>query len=270
MSNLHYPIEIEAGVTIDSPAPLRAVVSGRDGSSALAWHAEIPPGGELPGYLLANCDEIVVLLAGAGKAWQGDEWVMVTAGHCRSVPARMGRGFRNGSASEPAVLIGFWPGASDTEAAGYRKVDLQRQGRQVEAFSTGASVHLDEVPPEKMDAGKGWSISDFRLPLGAHNGCSSTLFRARFLPGAVHRKHRHDDCEEIYHVISGCGLAGSGDGRHEMRGGHFHYIPAGVEHWLANRNADEPIEVVGLYIGAGSVADTGYAYTGDVTEADLI
>ena len=138
-----------------------------------------------------------------------------------------------------------------------------------DGFSDGILVHLDDVPPENMNEGDGWSITDFRLPIGKHNGSSTTLFRARFFPGAVHKKHRHDNCEEIYYIISGHGLAGAGDDRVEVRGGHFHYIPPGVEHWLYNLSDTEPVEAVGLYIGSGSVEDTGYVYMGDVTEEDL-
>ncbi|MCC7346277.1 MAG: hypothetical protein IT538_02660, partial [Variibacter sp.] len=49
----------------------------------------------------------------------------------------------------------------------------------------------------------------------------------------------------------------------------FHYVPKGVEHWLSNLSASEPIEVVGIYIGSGTVQETGYVYMGDVTAADL-
>ena len=90
-----------------------------------------------------------------------------------------------------------------------------------------------------------------------------------FVPGAVHKKHRHENCDEIYHVISGHGLAGAGSDRAEVRGGHFHFIPKGVEHWLHNLSDAGPIEVVGIYIGAGSVEETGYVYTGEVTEEDI-
>jgi hypothetical protein len=42
-----------------------------------------------------------------------------------------------------------------------------------------------------------------------------------------------------------------------------------VEHWLVNLGRIEPLEVVGVYVGAGGVEETGYVYTGEVTEADL-
>ena len=89
------------------------------------------------------------------------------------------------------------------------------------------------------------------------------------MPGAIHKKHRHDNCDEITYIISGRGLSGTGPDRAEVRGGHFHYIPKGVEHWCVNLSKTEPIEVIGLYIGAGSVEESGYVYMGDVTDEDL-
>ena len=136
-------------------------------------------------------------------------------------------------------------------------------------FSEGILVHIDDVKPSQMNAKDGWSITDFRMPIGRHNGSPTTLFWGKFLPGAVHKKHRHENCEEIYYVIRGHGVAGAGPDRAEVRGGHVHYIPKGVEHFLYNLSPTEPLEVIGVYTGAGSVEETGYVYTGEVTEADL-
>jgi mannose-6-phosphate isomerase-like protein (cupin superfamily) len=130
-------------------------------------------------------------------------------------------------------------------------------------------VHLDDVKPEEMDEDAGWSITEFRLPISKKQGSTTTMFHSRFMPGAIHKKHRHDNCDEIYSIVSGRGLAGAGTDRVEVRGGHFHYIPKGVEHWLYNLSEKEPIEVIGVYIGAGSVEETGYIYLGEVTEEDL-
>lgn len=269
----HHPVHPET-VTDAHSMPGTAflpVIADRDGSSTLAWHMVVPPGGTLPPYSLTNCDEIVVVVAGHGVGFQDGEHATLRAGHCWLCPNGAERHFRNESRTEPAVLVGFWPGAADLQAAGYEAVrpSPERGRLSAQGFSHGVLVHPDDVSPEAMDAGEGWSISDFRLPLGRHNGCTTTLFRAQFLPGAVHRKHRHDHCEEIYHVISGRGLAGAGESRSEVRRGHFHYIPAGVEHWLVNRDADEPVEVVGIYVGAGSVEESGYVYAGEVSADDL-
>ena len=130
-------------------------------------------------------------------------------------------------------------------------------------------VHVDDVEPVRMDPRQGWEISDFRIIMDGRIGCSSTIFRGLFLPGAVHKKHRHDNCDEMYCVLRGHGLAGAGPDRVELFPGHYHYIPKGVEHWLVNLSRTEPIEVYGIYDRAPSVEATGYAYTGDVTEKDI-
>lgn len=129
-------------------------------------------------------------------------------------------------------------------------------------------VHIDDVTPENMDKGAGWLITEFRLPFSERQGLPTTMFHARFMPGAIHKKHRHENCEEIYYLVGGHGIAGAGGATEEVRAGHFHYVPANTEHWLVNADDDAPIEVVGWYLGAGSVAATGYAYMGDVNAGD--
>jgi len=189
-------------------------------------------------------------------------------------------------------------------------------------------VHVDDVRPENMKQGEGWAISEFRLPISGKNGSSTTLFHSIFRPGSTHAKHLHRNCDEIAVYLKGhgivgqgnertevrpghCrlmpkgsehffynetkdeeglvigfyvgatsvadtgyefrghGLAGAGPDRAEVRGGHVHYIPRGVEHFMHNLSRSEPLEVIGIYVGAGSVEETGYVYTGEVSSADL-
>jgi mannose-6-phosphate isomerase-like protein (cupin superfamily) len=236
------------------------------------FHSIFRPGSTHKKHLHSRCDEIAVYLKGHGVVGQREGRAEVRAGHCRLMPRGAEHFFYNETEDEDALVVGFYIGAKDVADTGYQycgEVTEQDLKMPRNGFPDGILVHLDDVKPEKMDQGQGWSITDFRLPLGRHNGSSTTLFRARFFPGAVHKKHRHDNCEEIYFVISGHGLAGAGPDRVEVRGGHFHYIPKGVEHWLHNLSPTEPIEVVGIYIGAGNVAETGYVYMGDVTAEDL-
>ena len=129
--------------------------------------------------------------------------------------------------------------------------------------------HLDDVKPENMNADEGLAHHGFPPPPQQAGGV-----RLHPVPRPLHarggsQKHHHANCDEIYYIISGYGLAGAGDDRVEVRGGHFHFIPKGVEHWLHNLSGSEPIEGVGVYIGAGSVEETGYVYTGEVTEEDI-
>jgi mannose-6-phosphate isomerase-like protein (cupin superfamily) len=250
----------------------RLPITGACGSSTTVFHSIFRPGSTHKKHLHTRSDEIAVYLSGNGVVGQGDERAEVRGGHCRLMPKGSTHFFHNETKEEEAVVVGFYLGAKSVEDSGYQfRGDVTEEDLKMprDGFTDGILVHLDDIPPEKMDEGDGWSITDFRLPIGKHNGSSTTVFRARFFPGAVHKKHRHDNCEEIYYIISGHGLAGAGDDRVEVRGGHFHYIPPGVEHWLYNLSDTEPVEAVGLYIGSGSVEDTGYVYMGDVTEEDL-
>ena len=76
------------------------------------------------------------------------------------------------------------------------------------------------------------------------------------------------------HQQSFCPFASAACCRREAQSSNFscrtfHFIPKGVEHWLYNLSDTVPIEVVGVYCDAGSVAGTGYVYMGDVTAKDL-
>ncbi len=255
-----------------SISEFRLPISKAHGSSTTVFHSRFLPGSTHKKHLHENCDEIAFYLSGRGVVGQGDERAEVRGGHCRLMPRGAEHFFYNQTEDEPAIVIGFYIGAGSVEETGYvyrGEVTEADLAIPREGFSEGILVHLDDVPPENMDEGDGWSITDFRLPISKRNGSATTLFRARFMPGAVHKKHRHENCEEIYYIISGHALAGAGPDRVEVRGGHFHYIPQGVEHWLHNLSETEPVEAVGIYIGSGSVEDTGYVYMGDVTEADL-
>lgn len=251
----------------------RLPISGRHGSSTTMFHSIFRPGSTHARHLHSRCDEIAVYLKGHGVVGQGDETAQVRPGHCRLMPKGSEHFFHNETKDEEGLVIGFYVGAKDVKDTGYEfrghptAADLQRP--RAARFRAGIHVHIDEVKPARMDAKEGWSITDFRLPIGRHNGSPTTLFWARFMPGAQHRKHRHENCEELYYVVRGRGLAGAGPDRAEVRGGHAHYIPKGVEHFLCNVSETEPLEVIGLYVGAGSVEETGYVFSGEVTEADL-
>jgi mannose-6-phosphate isomerase-like protein (cupin superfamily) len=251
----------------------RLPISGKNGSSTTLFHSIFRPGSTHAKHLHSRCDEIAVYLKGHGTVGQSGERTEVRPGHCRLMPKGSEHFFHNETKDEEGLVIGFYVGAKDVKDTGYEfrgdvtAADLKQP--RVPKFKEGTLVHIDEVKPLHMDAKDGWSITDFRMPIGRHTGSSTALFWAKFMPGAVHKKHRHDDCEELYYVIRGHGLAGAGPDRAEVRGGHVHYIPKGVEHFMYNLSKTEPLEVIGVYIGAGSVEETGYVYSGDVTQADL-
>jgi len=128
-------------------------------------------------------------------------------------------------------------------------------------------INVDDVDPEVMPEADGWRITEFRIPLSKKQGCTSTMFHARFDPKARHEKHRHDNCDEYAYVIKGTCYCGVEREVAKVRQGDFQYIPKGVEHWAVP--ASEELEVVGIYVGAGSLKETGYVFLGEVTEEDL-
>jgi mannose-6-phosphate isomerase-like protein (cupin superfamily) len=251
----------------------RLPISGKNGSSTTLFHSIVRPGSTHAKHLHSRCDEIAVYLKGHGTVGQGNECTEVRPGHCRLMPRGSEHFFHNETKDEEGLVIGFYVGAKDVKDTGYEfcgdvsDADLRKP--RVKKFSQGTFVHIDDVKPSKMDEKEGWSITDFRMPIGRHTGSPTALFWAKFMPGAVHKKHRHENCEELYCVIRGHGLAGAGPDRAEVRGGHVHYIPQGVEHFMHNLSKTEPLEVIGVYVGAGSVEETGYVFTGEVTAADL-
>ncbi len=275
---LRYPL-IDVGSVEQTPgydgagpkSDLRLLTNIPEIRSALAYHLTIPPGGSRGRQTNRNADEALICLQGGGIAGVGSEIADMSAGHCQLIPKDHEHFFVNNGDSD-AVIVGYYLGVSDAGGIGLERgtpVKSDELQGATAGITEGIFVHLDDVTPENMDRGDGWHITDFRLPLSARNGSASTLFRARFFPGAVHAKHRHENCEEIYYVISGQGLAGAGPDRIEVHSGQFHFIPRGVEHWLHNLSDTDPIEVVGIYAGAGSVKDTGYVFMGNVTEEDI-
>ncbi|MDA0998987.1 MAG: cupin domain-containing protein [bacterium] len=129
-------------------------------------------------------------------------------------------------------------------------------------------IRIRDLKPVKMDAGEGWSISEFRVVISEKEGCSSTMFHAVFAPGDVHHRHRFEGCDMMYYIVSGHGLAGAGPDRAEVHAGHYHFIPKGVERWLVNLSRNEPLVILGLYDRAPSPGAAGYVYAGEVTDAD--
>src|SRR5262245_35422852 len=130
-------------------------------------------------------------------------------------------------------------------------------------------VHVDDVGPENTKEGEGWAISEYLLPNSGRNGSSTTLFHSIVRPGSRHAKHLHNRCDEIAVYLKGHGVVGQGAERTEVRGGHCRLMPRGSEHFVFNEARNEEALVIGFYVGAQSVPDTGYEFRGNVTEADL-
>jgi mannose-6-phosphate isomerase-like protein (cupin superfamily) len=245
----------------------RLPISGKNGASTTFFHSIFRPGSTHAKHLHRNCEEIAVYLKGRGTVGQGKECSEVRPGHCRLMPKGSEHFFHNETPDEEGLVIGFYVGAKSVADTGYEfcghvsQADLQLP--RVGQFREGIQVHIADVVPSAAGAAHGWNTSDFRLPIGRHNGSPTTLYWATLGPGEAQRKHRLDHCDTLYYVVRGRGIAGAGPDRAEVRGGHAHYIPKGVDRFLLNLSKTEPLEVIGVYVGAGSLEETGYAYTGD-------
>ncbi|MES2564495.1 MAG: cupin domain-containing protein [Pseudomonadota bacterium] len=246
----------------------RLPITGKDGSATTIFHSIFRPGSTHAKHLHSRCDEIAVYLKGRGIVGQGKERTEVRPGHCRLMPKGSEHFFSNQSKDEEGLVIGFYMGAENVPATGYEfhgavtaaDLDLPRSN----GLNEGVLLNIEEVAPLSINANEGWNISDFRMPIGSHNGSPNALFWAKLEPGDVHHKHRHDNCEVLYYFISGSGTVGAGPDRAQVRGGHVHFIPKGVEHFMRNSSPTEPLEVIGVYTGAGSVEASGYVYMGKV------
>ena len=251
----------------------RLPITGKHGSSTTLFHSIFRPGSTHAKHLHSKCDEIAVYLKGRGIVGQSKERTEVRPGHCRLMPKGSEHFFYNQTKDEEGLVIGFYVGAKDVADTGYEfrgavtKDDLDVPRR--EGLAEGILLNVQDVKPLRMNTKEGWGISDYRMPIGRHNGSANALYWAKLAPGDVQHKHRLENCEELYYVISGHGLVGAGPDRAEVRGGHVHYIPKGVERFMYNLSKTEPLELIGVYTGAGSIEEAGYVYTGDITESGV-
>ena len=129
-------------------------------------------------------------------------------------------------------------------------------------------AHVDEFEPAPVGLDQGWRNMDIRFVItealaGSTDLC---LFRTVFAPGAAHERHTHENAAEFLYVVRGRAAVGSEEDEFEAPAGTIQYIPAGKIHWLRNLDANEPVELVGGYVGAGDLEGTGYRFVSQITE----
>ena len=129
-------------------------------------------------------------------------------------------------------------------------------------------THIKDVSIERMEKKDGWAISEFRLPITGAQGSSTAVFHSIFRSGSTHSKHLHSECDEIAIYLKGHGVVGQSNSRANVNAGHCRLMPRGSEHFFYNE-AKEEAEVIGFYIGASSVPNTGYKFIGEACAEDL-
>lgn len=63
---------------------------------------------------------------------------------------------------------------------------------------------------------------------------------------SLHKKHIHEDAEEVIYILSGKGMSGIGDSETEMCQGDTMFVPRGAVHWFYNP-FEEPVEMIFCY-----------------------
>ena len=250
----------------------RLPVTGAHGSATTIFHSIFRPGSTHAKHLHSKCDEIAVYINGHGIVGQSDQRTQVGPGHCRLMPAGSPHFFHNETKDQDGLVIGFYMGAKSVPDTGYQFCGHVDAGDlampRAATLTEGILLNVASVKPLQLSKQDGWNVSDYRMPIGKHNGSANAQFWAKLAPGDVHHKHRFDRAELLYYVVGGTGVAGAGGKASKVRGGHVQFVPRGVEHFLANTGGDT-LEIIGVLTGAGSLEDAGYAHTGMVSVADV-
>lgn len=129
---------------------------------------------------------------------------------------------------------------------------------------------IRDFAPAGVAEEDGWHQMDIRFMVTRETAGSARAawWRTYFAPGGQHRKHIHTECDEILYGIRGRGAQGIGDTEYLVEPGVAIFIPKGAVHWMRNYSDKEPLEIVGVYAGAGDLAESGYVYVGEIDEAD--
>lgn len=84
-----------------------------------------------------------------------------------------------------------------------------------------------------------------------------TFAYCRFEAGtSSHKKHTHEDAEEVIYILSGKGISGVIDTEVEMKRGDTMFVPRGAVHWFYNPFPD-PVEMLFVYTRP-SLKSAGY------------
>lgn len=125
-------------------------------------------------------------------------------------------------------------------------------------------VGLDDVkvPPEdRPEAGRpGWVDMDVRWIVTRDNvGSDDSVFGLTyFAPGSRHEIHRHENAEEVEHLIAGEGVARVGDDDVAMGTGDTVFVARNEYHGFRNTSETETAVMVWYYAGAATLEEATY------------
>lgn len=113
----------------------------------------------------------------------------------------------------------------------------------------------------RPEAGKpGWVDMDVRWLVTRDTvGSESSVFGLTYFPpGARHEIHRHENAEEVEHLVSGEGVARVGDDDVKMGAGETVFVPRNAYHGFRNTSETETAVMVWYYAGSASLEEAGY------------
>ena len=108
-----YPIDLSQLELMENFPGLRVtfpIHSGTGTAASAAVYFEVDPGSHLPTHLDSG-EETLLLLAGQGEAWIGDEAIQIASGQMAVIPAMAPHGIRN-TGSEVLRVVGFFAGST--------------------------------------------------------------------------------------------------------------------------------------------------------------
>ena len=124
------------------------------------------------------------------------------------------------------------------------------------------SVHEKNIQPARVLRENGWREMNIKWLLGEQTvGLkSAVLFKAVIKAGAAHEKHLHRKADELVYIISGKGRHGLGEEEWDIGPGDAYLNPKDIVHWSFGTDPNDPLVLVGVYVGAGTLEDTGYEF----------
>jgi quercetin dioxygenase-like cupin family protein len=124
------------------------------------------------------------------------------------------------------------------------------------------NIHENDVEPARVKSEDGWRQLNIKFLLSRETvGCgSAVLFKSVFKAGSAHEKHIHHKADELVYVIKGKGRHGQAGEEWDVGPGDSYFIPRGLIHWAYGTDSNDPLTLVGVYVGGGSLEETGYEF----------
>lgn len=106
-------------------------------------------------------------------------------------------------------------------------------------------TNRDELPVATFD----WGTIQWLCNAELSSDAEQTLGITHIFPGQTNPRHFHPNCEEVLHLLTGCGVHRWGDDSVELRAGMTIRIPAGVVHNLTNTGVEPLICLIAFNSG---------------------